>query len=186
MATIQPGQNARVIIFDALAGLGFGSPLILIIASVQLSTPHHLIATATAVVTSSRAVAASTFTAIYGAALGSKMKVKLPSYIAAAAIAAGLPPQYVAPFLGGFLEQNTAAIEAIPDVTPSIMGASVAAMGHAQADSFRTVYIIAAPFGVVACLLCFFLEDMTKLMSYRVDAPVEELHARRRADEAPA
>lgn len=56
LATIQPGQNANPIGFAALAGLGFGGPLVLIIAGVHLSTPHHLIATATAVVTSSRAV----------------------------------------------------------------------------------------------------------------------------------
>jgi len=183
MATIQPGQSTRAVVFDGLAGLGFGAPLVLIIAGVQLSTPHHLIATATAVVTSSRAVAAATFTAVYGAALSSRTAVKIPSYVAAAALAAGLPPQYIMPFVRAFLTKNTAGFKAIPDVTPAIIGASAKGLSHALADSFRVIYIIAPPFGVVACILCWFLGDMTKLMNYRVDAPVEELHARRKHDE---
>lgn len=180
MATVQPGQSTRAVVFDALAGLGFGCPLVLIIAGVQLSTPHHLIATATAVVTSSRAVAASTFTAIYGAALTSQTTIKIPQYAAAAAIAAGLPPQYVMQFVGDLLKHNTAALGTIPGVTPKIIEASVGGINHALADSFRIVYIISVPFGVLACVLCFFLGDLTTLMNYRVDAPVEELHARRR------
>ncbi len=186
MATVQPGQSTRAIVFDGLAGLGFGSPLILIIAGVQLSTPHHLIATGTAVVTSSRAVAAATFTAIYGASLTSRTTVKIPSYVAAAALAAGLPPQYVIAFVGAFLTENTAALGTIPDVTPAIIGAAAGGLDHALADSFRVIYIIAAPFGVLACILCYFLEDLTKLMNYRVDAPVEALHARGRVHDVAA
>lgn len=184
MATIQPGQSTRAIIFDALAGCGLGAPVILIIAGVQLSIPHHLIATATAVVTSSRAVAAATFTAIYSAAVGNQMKVKLPKYVAAAALAAGLPAQYLMPFIGGIAEKDPAAVSAIPGITPNIVEAGIAAANHAIADSFRIVYIIAAPFGVVACIICFFLDDLKAVMTYRVDAPVEELHAKQKVDES--
>jgi len=131
IATIKPGQSTRLLVFDGLAGLGFGSPLILIIAAVQLSTPHHLIATATAVVTSTRAVAAATFTAIYGAALTKQLGTRLPKYVAAAALAAGLPPQYIMPFVGALLTKNEAALKAIPDVTPAIIGAAVEGLDNA-------------------------------------------------------
>lgn len=147
----------------------------------QLSIPHHLIATATAVVTSSRAVAASSFTAIYAAALNSGMTTKLPSYAASAAIAAGLPPQSVTPFVGALLGNDTAALGAIPGVTPAIIDAAAGGLAHAKADSIRVIYIIAAPFGVLACIITWFVGDMTKLMNYRVDAPIEELHAKRAA-----
>jgi hypothetical protein len=40
------------------------------------------------------------------------------------------------------------------------------------------VYIIEAPFGVVACLACFFLGDLKSVMNYSVDAPVEDLRAK--------
>ena len=180
MATVQPDQSTRAIVFDGLAGLGFGCPLILIIAGVQLATPHHLIATATAVVTSSRAVGAATFTAIYGAALGSRTSVKLPSYVAAAAIKGGLPASSVQAFVGAILTKDAAALPSIPGVTPAIIAGGVAAARQALADSFRVIFIIAPPFGALAVVLCWFLGDMSSLMTYRVEAPVEQLRARRR------
>ena len=65
LATIQPGQSANAIIFVTIAGIGFGAVLILVVSGVQLCTPHKLIATATAVVTTTRAVVGSIATAIF-------------------------------------------------------------------------------------------------------------------------
>lgn len=196
LATVQPSQSTNAIIFSGLAGIGFAGPLILMIAAVQLSVPHHLIATATAVLTSSRAVAASVFTAIFGAAVSSEMPVKLPAYTASAAIKAGLDPQYVSQFVGAMLGGDTSALQSIPGITPTIIEAGKAAVLQATADSFRYVFIIAAPFGAAACLVSWFIGDLSdvsfskwipmalvltltyQVMNYHVDAPVEELHAR--------
>lgn len=177
-ATIQPSDNFSQLAFAALAGVGFGAPLILIISGVQLSTPHHLIATATAVTTSSRAVAATVFTAVYAAAFGGRLRTKLPSYVAAAAREAGLPNTSLEAFVGAFATDDEPALAQIAGVTPEILAAAVAALKQAFADSLRVVYFIAIPFGIVACILCLFLGDMKKTMNYRVDAPVEDLHAK--------
>ena len=178
LATIEPGQSTNAVVFGGLAGIGFGSPLILVITGVQLSTPHHLIATATAVTTSSRAVAATVFTAIYAAAFDTRLGTKLPNYVASAAIGAGLPPANVPAFIQALTSKNDAALAAVPGVNPSIIGAAVAALTQAFADSLRVVYIIAVPFGVLACIACCFLGDMRKTMNYMVDAPVEDLSAK--------
>lgn len=180
LATLQPTHSVNQIAFDILCGVGFGAPLILLISGTQLSVPHHLIATATAVLTSSRAVAASVFTAIYSAAVGSSMSTKLPAYVAQAAVAAGLPEASVPQFVPSLIGKDAAALEKI-GAAPAVMAAAEKAVLQASADSFRLVFIIAAPFGLVACILCWFLEDMTKLMTYHVDAPVEVLHAKGRA-----
>lgn len=178
LCTIQPGDGFSQLAFCALAGFGFGAPLILIITGVQLSTPHRLIATATAVVTSSRAVAATMFTAIYSAALNTRLDTNLPNDIGKAALAAGLPASSLTAFIGALAGGDTAALAGIPGVTPAIIAAGVAGLKQAFADSIRVVYIIAAAFGAVACILCLFLGDMRKTMNYAVDAPVEELHAK--------
>ena len=177
-ATIQPSDSTRAIVFAGLAGMGFGAPLILIITGVQLSTPHHLIATATAVTTSSRAIAATVFTAIYAAALNDRLSGNIGSYVAKAALGAGLPPSSLKAFIGALANGEVAALSKIPGVTPKIIGAGVAALKQAFADSLRVVYIIAVPFGVIACIACFFLGDLRKTMNYRVDAPIEDLHAK--------
>lgn len=178
MATIQPGDDLNLLAFAGLAGLGFGSPLILIITGVQLSTPHSLIATATAVTTSSRAVAATVFTAIYAATLNTGLTSKLPAYIAEAAAIAGLPPASIPAFVGALATNDPEALAEIPGVSPSIISAGVLALQQAFADSLRVIYIIAASFGVAACVACLFLGDMRKTMNYHVDAPVEDLHAK--------
>lgn len=176
--TIQPGDDFNQLAFSALAGFGFGAPLILIISGVQLSTPHRLIATATAVTTSSRAVAATVFTAIYSAALNTRLDTNLPNDIGKAALAAGLPATSLKAFVGALAGGETAALAKIPGVTPTIVAAGLVALKQAFADSIRVVYIIAAPFGALACVACLFLGDLRKTMNYQVDAPVEDLHAK--------
>lgn len=183
-ATIQPSNSTNAIIFSGLAGIGFGGPLVLIIAGVQLSTPHHLIATATAVTTSARAVSATVFTAIYAAALSTRLGEYIPSYIAEAALSAGLPKSSLGAFIEALAGDDTAALPNIPGVTPAIINAGIIALTQAFADGIRVVYIIAAPFGILACTACFFLGDLKKTMNYHVDAPLEDLHAKRHHGEA--
>ena len=184
LATIQPGDSTSAIAFGGLAGLGMGGPLVLVIAGVQLSTPHHLIATATAVTTSARAVSATVFTAIYGAALTTRLAKDIPSYVAKAALGAGLPKTSLEAFVGALAGNDAAALPKIPGVTPAIIGAGVGGLKQAFADGIRVVYIIAAPFGALACILCFFLGDLKSVMNYHVDAPIEDLHAKHHSERA--
>ena len=179
LASVKPDQSAHQLVFAGLAGAGFGAPLILIISGVQLSTPHHLIATATAVTTSSRAIAATVFTAIYSATFSTQVGRNLPTDVAEAAINAGLPPSKVPALLKALTGPDPSSAAKVPGVNPAIIVASLAAVKKAFAVSLRDVYLIAVPFGIVACISCFFLGDMSKTMNYRVDAPVENLHARR-------
>ncbi|KAK5325610.1 hypothetical protein LTR93_003830 [Exophiala xenobiotica] len=180
LATIQPGQSASAIAFSCLAGIGVGAPLILVVTGVQLSTPHSLIATATACTTSSRAVAGAIFSAIYAAAFNTRLKEYLPKYIAKAALAAGLPASSLPAFILALSEgDGPAAFAKIPGISPTIVAQGARALQQAFADSIRVVFIIGAPFGVVACIACWFLGDLRDTMDYRVDAPIEELHAKR-------
>jgi hypothetical protein len=180
LATLQPGDELNALIFAALAGMGFGAPLVLLIAGVQLSTPHHLIATATAATTCARAIAGAVFTAIYTAAFSTRIGINVPADVAGAALKAGLPPSSTAAFIGALTSNDQTALSKIPGVSQGIIAAGVAALKQAYADSLRVVFIIAAPFGLLACFACFFLGDLKKVMDYAVEAPVEDLHAKRR------
>ena len=182
LATIQPNDNASAVIFAGLAGLGFAAPLILIVSGVQLSTPHSLIATATAATTSARAVGATVFTAIYSAALNDKLGKYIPEYIAKAAIEAGLPAKYVPDFIGALTGTVPDAVAKVPGATPAVIAAGTAALKQAYADGLRVIFIIAAPFGVLACVICLLLGDMKKTMNFHVDAPVEKIVAKRKAE----
>jgi hypothetical protein len=178
LATIQPADSLNALCFAGLSGLGFAGPLVLVIAGVQLSTPHHLIATATAVTTSIRAVFMAVSTAIFSAAFNARMKSNVPHQIGVAVTNAGLPESDISSFLLAFTTKNSTALDNISGATPAVRGAAAVALKQATADSIRVVYIIAAPFGVIACIACLFLGDMRKTMNYKVDAPIEDLTAK--------
>ncbi|CAI6094694.1 unnamed protein product [Clonostachys chloroleuca] len=182
-ATIRPGDDLNCLIFAGLAGLGFGAPLVLVVTGVQLSTPHHLIATATAVTTSARAVGATVFTSVFSAAYSSEIQVKLYAKIAEAATKVGLAADHVPAFVSAFTAQDRGALSAIPGVNSTVVEAAASAMSQAYAESLHVVYYIAISFGAVACLACYFLGDLRNTMNYVVDAPVESLTAKRHATE---
>jgi hypothetical protein len=173
LSTIQPGQQVNAIAFSCLVGIGFGAPLILVVTGVQLSTPHRLIATATACTTSSRAVAGTIFSAINTASFNTRLKQYKPEYIARAASAAGLPAASIPEFIKDLSEGATVAVGEVAGVTPTVIAQGARALQQAYADSLRVIFIIAAPFGVLACIACWFVGDLRETMNYRVDAPIE-------------
>ena len=178
MATIQPGDSINSIAFACLAGFGFGAALVLVVSGAQLCTPHHLIATVTALIFSVRAISASAFTAIFAAAFRTRINDKLPAYVAAAALKAGLPPASVTMFVTSIATGDMAALSEISGVTPAIISAGLTSLKQAMADSLRVVYIIAAPIGVLGVIAAFLLGNVAPTMNYRVDAPMEELKAK--------
>ena len=177
LATVQPADSTNAVVFAGVAGIGFGALIVLIVTGVQLSTPHHLINTATAITVSARAIAASMFTAIESAALQTGLKKKVPAYVAAAALKAGLTPSSVPAFVGALASGDKASLLSIPNINPAIIGSGAAALKQAFMDSIRVVFIIGASFGVVACVACLFIGDLKSTMNYHVDAPVENLSA---------
>lgn len=175
LATIQPGNDTKSLVFAGLAGIGFGGLIVLILASIQLSVPHELIATATAVTVSSRAVAAAVFTTLYVTAFSNRLKDKLPSYVASAAIKGGLPKASIPVYVAALIAKDEATLLRIEGINPQIIQAGATAIKQAYADSMRIVFVIAAPFGVLAALSCWFIADLRTTMNYKVDAPVEQL-----------
>lgn len=184
MATLEPGQSINQLAFAGLAGVGFGSPLILIVTAIQYAVPHSLMATATALTNSSRAVAGTTFIAIYGAALSSETASKIPQYITKAAVAAGLPAGSIPAFITALSSSDFDALYKIQGVTPTVVQQGSGALEQAYADSLRVIFIIVAPLGVVACVASFFMANMRNTMNYHVDAPAEELHSKHKTTEA--
>jgi hypothetical protein len=140
-----------------------------------------LIATATAATTCSRAIAAAVFTAIFSAAFSTRLEKYIPEYVSKAAIQAGLPKSSIEAFVKALSSENNAALKGISGVTLEIIDAGVHALKQAYADGLRVVFIIAVPFGVLACIASLFLGDLKKAMNYGVDAPMENLYAKRRS-----
>jgi hypothetical protein len=184
LSCIQPNDGSAVLGVVALVGIGIAGPLSLILAGIQLSIPHSLMATGTAVAVSSRALGAAVSTAIYGAIVGNRLGTRLPAYISQAVLDAGLPPSSVSAFIRAVSAQDDAALVKLPGVTPSIIAAGVAALRQAFVDSIRVVWIIGACLGVPALVCCYFLGSFRDLMTYKVEAPIEGLQPRKQHNAA--
>jgi len=178
MTTIQPGQNVSSLVFAAFGGFGTAAVLSQGVSGVQLASRHSHLAIATALAVVSRAVSSTTFTSIYSAVVTRKLGSYIPSYVATAAVKAGLPAKSVPAFVEALAASQTEQLAKIPGVSPAIIQAGVSALKQAYADAIRYVFIIAVPFVLVATVLCWWLGDLSKIMSYHVEAPVEELHAK--------
>lgn len=147
----------------------------MIIAAVQLAVQHGSMATATAVGISSRAFGAAIFTEVYGAIVGNRIADKLPAYISLAAMGAGLPSTVLGPFISALKEHDDATRSAVPGITPDAIGAGVAALQQAFADSVRNAFAIVAGLGLVAILCRFLLGSFGDRMDFAAEAPMEEL-----------
>ncbi|KEF52257.1 uncharacterized protein A1O9_11497 [Exophiala aquamarina CBS 119918] len=178
LASIQPDDGLQSLGLVALAGVGFGGPLVLVVAGVQLSAPHKLLATATAITTSARAVSIAIFTPIFSAALNQGLTTQIPKQVGEAAVKAGLPSSSLPAFITALSSGDTSGLGKISGVTSSIIAVGAAALKQAYADSLRVIYYIALPFGILACILCLFVGDLHKTMNFRVDAPVEKLQTK--------
>ena len=78
---------------------------------------------------------ASTFVGIADAAVTTRLNTYIPTYIADAAVAAGLPPTSLPGFIGALAGNQPQLLPGIPGVTPAIIQAGVG--GLFQAVSFR-------------------------------------------------
>ena len=176
LATIQPGQSTRALAFAALLGAGFAAPLVLVVTGVQLVTPHRLIATATACTTTSCAISGAVFSAIYTVAFTNKLEHDLPALIAQAAASNGLPAASIPGLIEAPSTADAAALPHIEGVNPKIIAAASSALQHAYANSVRLVYIIAAPFALLAIVICWALGNVKPTMNYRTDAAIEDIY----------
>ncbi|KEF62896.1 uncharacterized protein A1O9_00870 [Exophiala aquamarina CBS 119918] len=176
--TLQPGQSLNALIFAGIGGIGFGAPLVAIISGIQLSTPHSLIATATALAVCSRSIFAAVFTAIFSAVLTNRLPGELASKVPPAIIAAGLPPTSVEAFIAALTSGDTEALQQVAGVTAEIIGAGVLALQQSYANAIRVIFIIVSAFGALAVVFAAFIDDLKSGMNYRVEAPMEVLQAK--------
>ena len=186
MSTIEPGQSAHAIVFSVIMGFGIGAILGQVTTGVQLASPHQHLAIATALALSVRAIATTAFTSIYTALESQKFASKMPSYIAKAAIAAGLPGASIPAFVQALAAGEADQITKIPGVSPSIILAGTRALQQAYADSIRYCFIISVPVALIATVLCWWIGDLKKVMTWHVDAPVEKLKAKLRKEKVSA
>ncbi|KAL8276983.1 hypothetical protein RQP46_010618 [Phenoliferia psychrophenolica] len=169
------GSDASIALV-IVAGIGFAAPIALTIAIVQLSVPvlsSGLLGVATAFTTTFRSLGGAFGTAVAQAIFNSKISALLPSYIAAAAVKAGLPQSSLPIFVGGIATGNATLAATAPGVSTTILEAGGAAALEAYAESFHYIWYFMIPFIVVAMIVVSMLKSVKGEMTDHIDRPLD-------------
>ena len=143
-------SNASVWGYPVFLGVGLGMSLSSLLAVAQLSTPPHLISTASGLMISVRSLGGAVGLAIYNAVFNHGVAANLGSKVAAAALPLGLPPASLGLLVVSLTSGDLAAAERVPGATPEIIGAAALALQEAFVIAFRYVWLAAGCFAVVA------------------------------------
>lgn len=173
----------------AIAGFGFASPIACLFTVIQLAVDPRYIAQVSGLLVAVRGTGGAVGPAIavrslpspttslrliaQAAVFNDKIAAKLPTYIAQAGLAAGLPPTSLAPFVGGLATGNITLAASAPGVTPEMLAAGGQAALEAFADSFRYIWIVSVPFVVVGLVAVSCMSSVREALNAIVDRPLE-------------
>ncbi|KAK4057264.1 hypothetical protein OIO90_001761 [Microbotryomycetes sp. JL221] len=166
------GLNATMgTVFNGIGGIGFATPLILLMTLVQLSTPPLFIGVASALVISIRTLGGVVGLAIADAIFGSLTNSQIPDAIAKTAVSMGLPPQSIGPLIVSFFSHSDPST--VPGATGPIIGAAFTAAKEVQAHGYKIVWFAFLPGTVIAAVVCALFHNPRERMNWVVDAPLD-------------
>jgi hypothetical protein len=114
-----------------------------------------------------RAVGGSIGYSIFFNIFQDKLTARLPTYVAGAAIQAGLPLEAAETFVGALLAAPE-ALASIPGVTPAIIAAATYGKQLAYAESLRYVWWASISFGVCAMVAAIMIPSTKKFQTNRI------------------
>jgi len=169
LAAMNPTNPHLAVGLSTVAGLGVGGVLIPIATVAMSACPDAYIATVVALINALRFLGGSIGYSIYYSIFTSKIKVKLPAYVAEYAIKAGLPVESAMAFVGALLTDPT-KVALVPGVTPQIIAAGSLGVQWAYAESMKYIWYSSLPFGVLCIIGCLVMENNSRFITNRVAA----------------
>ncbi|KAJ5668718.1 hypothetical protein N7462_009788 [Penicillium macrosclerotiorum] len=155
LAAINQDRQAYGIAFTVVGGFAVGYLELITLIMCPLYCEPEDIGLASGFLGSAKQVAGTIATAIYVAILDNRVAVDLPRDVSAAAVKAGLATSSLTDLLEAVAAGTTAALEAVPGMTDSILTAVSNAEKTAYSQSFRTVFLASIAFGGLAIIAAF-------------------------------
>jgi cellobiose-specific phosphotransferase system component IIC len=141
--------------------IGWNESVCLSCAGIELLDQQE-IGTAVGAAGSIRSAVSSVANAVYLSVLSNRMAITIPSEVPPAVIAAGLPEESVATFIGGFATGNFANITGL---TPEIQAVGTRAYQIASAQAYSTVFYSTLAFTGIGIILAFFNPNVDDKMT---------------------
>jgi hypothetical protein len=168
LAAVNAGNQGLGIGMSVLGGFGVGGIIIPAAVIMTIVSPDEVIATVSSINLSVRFIGGSIGYAIYYNIFQNKLVSVLPTNVAQAAVAAGLPLAEIPALVEALVAQNTTAVTSIPGINTAIILASEVAVQTSYVAGFRKVYLVSIAFGGAAVLSSLFLGNIRKYMVGRV------------------
>ncbi|GAA5977306.1 hypothetical protein JCM10908_004931 [Rhodotorula pacifica] len=173
MATVQPSSRIAMRAYACIAGIGFSSPLTLMSVCAQLAAPPELLALASVNLLVSRALGGVVAVSVYNAVGKTRTAALVGPRLATAVAESGFPAARLPALVAAAQAPNVAALQKLPGMTPQLIAVVETTMHQVYADSYRWIWAIAAPVGVIAVAGVFCLEPIAPMMTRAVDAPAD-------------
>lgn len=106
--------------------------------------------------------------AIYTTIFKNKTTQYITSDVPLALAKAGLAPKYIATVTGDLALGDITAVEKIPNITPAIIDAGVAALQGAYAHAFRITWLATIGFGGASVIVALFSRSIDDKLSHDV------------------
>ena len=150
-------------------------------ACIQYTSPHAFLSTATGLAFSSRAIGGAFGSAVLDAIINNRLAAHYDDSVRAAATKAGLPESNVEVFLAALAKGQTSGV---PGATPEVWSAAVDESRWQYAYAYRLAWASIIPFVVLAIIAVAMMKGVKELMTEKVEATVEHVHARQPDQEA--
>ena len=172
-AALTPKMNAAQVGYNVLVAVGQAGPLTLLVAIIQLVTPHEHLSTATGVAFSARAIGGAFGSAVLTAIINGKLNSNYAKDVGNAAMNAGLPESSVDAFLQALQDESGSGISSVPGLNEDITQEAVNASQLVYAAAYRLAWSSIIPFVVLAIVALACLRNVKDLMTEKVEAPIE-------------
>lgn len=174
-ATVNESMSQAQYGYNAIIGVGQSGPLTLLTAYIQFASPYHLLSTATGLAFSARALGGALGSAVLNTIINNKLGKSYANAVGGAAVQAGLPVTSIGPLLAALARGEPAAIQAVPGISPAIIGEAMNASHTVYAAAYRLAWSSIIPFVVLALICVCFLKDVSHLMTGHIEATVEHI-----------
>ncbi|CAN9313420.1 unnamed protein product [Alternaria alternata] len=168
MASITVEDKARAIAFSFLAGwtIGWGEVIAAIV--VQYVVSDQDLGVAFSVISASRTIFGSIFTAAFIAVYMNKVPGYLKSIVPERVLADGLPASSLNALMTAAATANQTALLEIDGMTPELLRTTNIAVSDAYSKSYAYVYYFAVAIGGLAIIASLFMRDFDEYLTGHV------------------
>lgn len=182
LAAVKVGEGSLAIALVTLAGFCVGYVELLALVMVPFTVSHGEIGMASGFQSACRGSAGTIATAIFSTVLTNRNKENIPREISSAGVAAGLPTSSLPAAVTAGELGSSAAYAKIPGITTEIKAVLIKAVQVANAESFRTMFLVSLAFSLTAVVASFFVGNMDNHLNDEVARKLQDVRNHRVSD----